>query len=717
MASESFGRLISLRSGLPLHPDNPEVVNDLGGREGVERLLGSLDDLLAHCADAFAPIGGLFSAFGKLKSRTEEIYVSYCEASTQGGTVLPCSSQLMRNLKVSVFLCPFFSATVAHCIILCLKASRRKITHLGSECVRQWSRFSETCLSLSTSPSKCLNSLLEANSEFLPVGISCDLPRIFTDFHTRIGEIVSRLDQRIPQACVAITQGIIGQQEELEAAVVDFLHCCQEINSQTRVDSTLLSGLFSVAEAISTEVKASGDLIASASSTAVTPDPASFEGRVNSLILKILVCFQDFKQLDEVVEVERGLIDQLIGCVSALPATCIVKLEGLIAALEKLSPTCTEDIVYLQGLTPLLVSLLSGVGARLRHLLHLLISWLSLGEFLAQVTFRLLNEGFCKPAALSKAAAAAGASGKEASSTCDDAGAGGADNENDEGGCTSLNAEGVDASGAKDVSKELQSQEQIEGTSDQRNEAQNQSLPDANDEGIEMSDDFEGLFDDGSGREEKDPKKDGDEGEEDELQGIDEEMGEAGDEPDELNQEMWASDGEGDDEEGEGEDGENEEKERKNAELDEAGVEDRGDHKSKGSKSTAVNEKTTSDEGKSGLDADDEEDTEGEPDDDDNDTTKTTAGNASAPAKASGSKTVAGDEKGNEKEEDEANAMEEKKRDEQRLAQQAAEMLEAEEEEAAEGEGKEEDMMDEFSENLELQPNPDEFENMDGEMQ
>lgn len=66
----------------------------------MERLLGALDDILVNCADDFEPLGNLYSIFQKLKSRVEEIQVSYCEGSMIDA-IIPCSTQVMRKLKVS----------------------------------------------------------------------------------------------------------------------------------------------------------------------------------------------------------------------------------------------------------------------------------------------------------------------------------------------------------------------------------------------------------------------------------------------------------------------------------------------------------------------------------------------------------------------------------------------------------------------------------------
>ncbi|KAL5111458.1 Midasin [Taenia crassiceps] len=668
-ASEILARLISLRSGLPQHPANPEVVDDLGGREGVERLLGSLDDILVNCADGFEPLGNLYSIFRKLKSRVEEIKVSYCGSSTVD-TIIPCSSQMMRKLK----------------------ASRQRIATLASTCVQQWIRFSETCSSLSTQPSQGLKHLLQANSSCLPLeSRSCDLPGAFIDFRSRLEEVACRLDQRIPEACSAITEDVINQQKILQVAADDFLRCYQEIESLTCPNTTLLSGLLSVAESISSEVKISGDLITlSASNSTIS---TSFEGRIDSLITKVLISLQDLKHMDKNVDGERGMINKLTGCVTALQTTCIARLGALIAGLEHLSPTSSDDILYLQCLIPLLASLLNAVALRLRHLFALLVSWLSLGEFLARVAYHLLNDGFCKPVALSKVAAANDQLSKERSLADD----GATSAENDQGGgCTGLNSEGVNTSGAKDVTKDLESQEQIEGTMDQQNQASKDeklSQPDWGEEGIEMPDDFDGALDDGSSRKEKGPEAGDDE--ENDLQGIDEQMGETGDEPDELNQEMWASDGEDDDKN-------DEEEERKNADLDEGGIEDREGSKSKGSKSTAVNVKPQSSNDKSCEDALDIED-EAEEANDATDPPTTAAPDASAAPKAVGAETVAGNG-----EETEGNASEAMKQTEQRLAQKEAELMETEKESEEMGN----DMIEEFGENMDLQPNSDDFEDI-----
>uniref|UniRef100_A0A0R3WT19 Coiled-coil domain-containing protein 142 n=1 Tax=Hydatigena taeniaeformis TaxID=6205 RepID=A0A0R3WT19_HYDTA len=669
-ASDILARLISLRSCLPHHPENLEVVDDLGGREGVERLLGSLDDILVNCANGFEPIDDFYSIFQRLQNRIEEIKVSYCESS-MAGTLLTCSSQVMWKLK----------------------ASRQRIATLASTCVQQWIRFSETCLSLSTQPSEGLNQLLQANSCYFPSeSRAFDLPRVLLDSRSRLEEIACRLDQRIPHACITVTEDVIAQQKLLQIAADDFLQCCQKINSLTCPNTTLLSGLLSVAESISTEVKISGDLLARSVSNSTTS--TSFEHHMNCLINKILICLQDLKHIDKEVEEERGMINKLTNCFSTLRTTCTPRLKILVISLEHLTPTSFDDISYLQCLFPLLASLLNAMAFRLQHLFALLISWLNLGEFLARVTFHLLNDGFCKPTALSTVAANEQLTKGEPS-----AGDGATGAENDKGdGCTSLNAEGVDTSGAKDVTKDLESQEQIEGTIDQQGQVcKNEMLSQHNwgEEGIEMPDDLDGVLDDGSGWDGKGPEAD--ENEENDLQDIDNQMGETGDEPDEINKAMWASDGEQDDED--------EEEERRNADLDEGGVEDRRGSKSERSKSTAVNAKSENGNDRSCEDAVHSDEECGEVNDATD--TNTTVHDTTGAMKPNETRTVAGDE-----EENESSASEAPKQTEERLAQEEAKLIGTEQA----GEEKCEDMVEDFGENMELQPNTDDLEDISGEL-
>ncbi|XP_065212438.1 midasin [Planococcus citri] len=125
--------------------------------------------------------------------------------------------------------------------------------------------------------------------------------------------------------------------------------------------------------------------------------------------------------------------------------------------------------------------------------------------------------------------------------------------EEEQDGKTSQDKNGMgleDGEGIKDVSDEIESQDQLEGAQ-QAGQEEKQEDKDCKEEekGIEVSDDFGGRSQD---LEKKDDENDSDEddGDEDEL---DKEMGETGEEAESLDQQIWGSDSENEeDEEGEG---------------------------------------------------------------------------------------------------------------------------------------------------------------------
>lgn len=536
-----------------------------------------------------------------------------------------------------------------------------------------------------------------------------DATRALTDFRPHLEELVSLLDQRIPLRCISITPDVLNQQKLLGSAAHDFLALCGQICSRYGSGSnTLLSGLEYVAESIAAEVKMSGELIASAFKQAPSQKPP-FSQRLGVFIPKILTTLQSLQRLDVTTKADRGMINQLTECTASISQTCATKISNIIVQLAKLtlgSSGCSEDVRLLRCVTPLLTSLLDALAIRLRQLWALLLAWLTLGEFMARVSFRLLNDGFCKPAALSKAAAS-GDGVKDATSA--DSGSGGQQQndekqDNDDGGCTSLTAEGVDTRGAKDVSKELQTQEQIEGTQDQgagsADKQEDKPEPD-NADGIEMPDDFEGAFDDGSGREDKKEEEENADGKQDDrLDGLDEQMGDTAEEPDEVNQEMWASDNE--------EEEEDESEDRKTADSKETGVQDESG-KSKQAKSTAK-EEGQRDEATPTVEAEGED--EGAANDNQESTTTAAAEEKKMREEqptGSGKETVAGEAQ-DAKDPVDDSVM---KLDEQKLAQQESELMETEEQEMEEM-GADDDALDKFAENMDIQPNAEEFEEMDG---
>lgn len=554
-------------------------------------------------------------------------------------------------------------------------------------------------------PSKSLRSLLCDNEDFLP---SQDLPTALnspvvclTTYRDRLEHFTSQLDQRIHPSCVLLTPEIDRQQELLEVSASDFVTLCHEIESKYLVDeaqTSIASSLVSVAELILSKVRECSQLIKSAKPPATSSTP--IDRRVNILIERTLLSLQSLQCVDG-PDTKGDMLEHLMNSTANLASKSVPNLMKVNSQLRNLTSHLSNEsfnvqVAYMCCVKPLIGSLVDAVQIRLKHLWGLLFIWVSIGEFLSQVTFHLLNDGFCKPPALSKAAAASGGASGESDSNE----AGDGKEQEGGGGCTSLSAEGVDASGAKDVSDQLESQEQIEGTQNQQKEERNdddEAPEDSDAQGIEMPDDFDGAFGDDKNPHANDTEEtEQDEKDEEDLNGIDEQMGDASDEPEKLNDEMWASEDE--------EDKEEEEESHDNADSKSGGV-DNKTGKSKQSKSTA-NDKSAGEEDK------------GDPEDADNDDQKvndvdkneTVAGTDTPKeqAQASGQETVAGDENENNSEET-GQQQEEMKKDEANLAGQEAERIDAEENEEP---NQTEDVVDEFTENMEIEPDSNEFEDL-----
>ncbi|VDN22364.1 unnamed protein product, partial [Dibothriocephalus latus] len=363
-AADCLGRLLAIRSALPRHPEDPEVSRDLGGRDGVERLLGCLDDLLLRCFDALDPLGKLGDTFEALQTRLLELdslrRISVVDGDATAGDLQPCSMQTLR----------------------CLKVSRLRIAELASECIAQWTKFWETCSTLqstSEKPSSCLTALLADNEDILPPTLATVPPALLKPsltlqaYHSRLEDIASRLNQPIPEHCRLITPEIRVQQETLATAAADLLACCRDIGSDHTLgpEATLLTGMSRVANSITEEIASSNNFLLS-SKPSLSPTPPAVES------------LQTDSQL-------RRLIGQLSTSTSTVLPTLLN---------------------YLHCVTPLIESLLYLVSTRLRQWWALLYAWLSVGEYMSRVVLRLLNDGFCKPSTLSKAAAAVGVGGE-----------------------------------------------------------------------------------------------------------------------------------------------------------------------------------------------------------------------------------------------------------------------------------------------------------------
>ncbi|VDO48426.1 unnamed protein product [Schistosoma margrebowiei] len=206
-------------------------------------------------------------------------------------------------------------------------------------------------------------------------------------------------------------------------------------------------------------------------------------------------------------------------------------------------------IIIIQCIYPLMDGLSKALCIRCVQFWHLLDIWFKLGEFAMQITGRIITEGFCRPANLARDNQLTGDENGSSSSSSK------ADNEQSmdkggESGGTSLTSNTNDAVNAKDVTNELECQEQIEGLLNDRKQQRddndlnkNRNDKDNNTNGIEMpDDDFDGQYDD---PDLENCDLDNDDSEQLEQENFDDKMDETdGHNDDDLAKEMWASDDE-----------------------------------------------------------------------------------------------------------------------------------------------------------------------------
>lgn len=201
---------------------------------------------------------------------------------------------------------------------------------------------------------------------------------------------------------------------------------------------------------------------------------------------------------------------------------------------------------------PFLDQLSNCVQVRVAQFWNWLDSWTSLGEAMLRITGQLLTDGFCRPAGLIPGEG----SGEEGDSS-GSGGGGGADAQssstNPDGsqtGATSLTAQGVNAANAKDVSDQIESEEQVEGLIQDRDNEQpsdksdNADRDNSQNQGIEMPDDnFSGALEDAL------TVPDTDDQEEENTEQLENRMHDGDDlggGSDDLSKEMWASEDEDD---------------------------------------------------------------------------------------------------------------------------------------------------------------------------
>lgn len=255
--------------------------------------------------------------------------------------------------------------------------------------------------------------------------------------------------------------------------------------------------------------------------------------KVYSLIDAILVAVQDMKKIkvkpDLQLEENQEMADEYIKEQHAHQFTMVNALH-----MDVVSKRCVESLDLAHELLATHASDVCSIMQQLYPFLqqYMLLAQHSIGEFLvhhksmAKLTYALINsfsiiisKGFCMPQ--------------------------GADEEAEEGeGEGTAAGTGIgEGEGTKDVSEEIEDEEQVLGT--QNEEPQPKSdKKDTKEEkkGMEMENDFEGEMEDIEHDENEDEQKDQDE-EEEEEQDLDDEIGDVDDmDPDAVDDKMWGDD-------------------------------------------------------------------------------------------------------------------------------------------------------------------------------
>ncbi|KER24406.1 hypothetical protein T265_07921 [Opisthorchis viverrini] len=564
--------LVALRGGLPRTPGPPgatpetvsEIVTELGGPTNLARLTGLADDLLNNCVAAIRSCSQLTEAANQLFVQSDAF------RSTFDGKADSCSSDVAKD---DVIYVPLGSD---HIQLRRIRTSVKTVGQLARDALQQCTLFWGVCHQLqSTTPVttddlKCIfGSDLWEN---LVAPVALPSIKVFADFCRHI--CANYLD-RLTAAVEAISENV-----NLISASPTFLLTHSSCQIYVCL-STALESFLSISDAIVSDCRQNGFHNNVESSLARTTDRLRFEYQFLSTIvtqnaLRALRCdeiskeecdsalcvltdnliqsilrtlgtlyhadrySEDMGQIDLLLhfsdEMSVSASDLILAQVNKLLTRCRVKLE------QSQGDVLTSGVRLTRAVFPLVDALSKAVELRATQFWQLLDEWTRLGERVLRITGRLLVDGFCRPAGLDRSMSDEANGGM----SCDNQALDSREQEGSGGG-TSLTAEGVDTTGAKDVSKELECQEQIEGLMDETqktNQADDHGAAEDESEGIEMPDDnFRGEF--------GDDQPLGIDEQEDELssaedtQDLENRMGDgANGASDEVFKEMWASDNE-----------------------------------------------------------------------------------------------------------------------------------------------------------------------------
>ncbi|KAA3678765.1 midasin [Paragonimus westermani] len=581
---QRLARLIALRAGLPRTPGPPDatpetvsaIIGELGGPANLARLVGLADDLLNQCTTAMGVCSRVDSMARDFSQRTDA-----CRASLCGIVVTTNDVGKLEHDEVQAPTCiPFGSdKTVLHRI----KASIHTVGQLAQDTVHMSSIFWKACSQQSLAyPSKHLTDLREVfGSEiwdsmvqthlstsvdaFDPLCIRME--QYLTQLDTVAADVRNSASSMLSSQAFLFTPCWVQWHCQFSTSVNTLLTVISEMMAECARSGFRFTALDQQLSCVSSRMRAELELLscnlASARKTyTVELSPISshggdtqYEVLANNLIKSVLSTMETLYHADRQINVtekdmsEKSQIELLNHYAQATCRACKLNLKHvskylscLCSQLEQSDPSIFPvRLRLLRSLFPLIDALMQSVQLRSVQFWQLLDSWARLAECILRITGRLLTDGFCRPAGLDRSA-----TGTDGCTPTDNQ-IGQTQEAN--GGGTSLTAEGVDTTGAKDVSNELECQEQIEGLMDDSGQDSEQNNQDekrheGESEGIEMPDDnFQGEFEDPDLMQDEKVDESLDETPGDEL---DDRMGGTGGQSDGLSKEMWASEDEDD---------------------------------------------------------------------------------------------------------------------------------------------------------------------------
>ncbi|KAL3316045.1 AAA ATPase midasin [Cichlidogyrus casuarinus] len=527
-ALHAFRRLLALRSCVPNCPEESDMIQELGGPSTVSKLLGLLDDLVHQSADCWLKL------LGSVHAKRDQLAQH---------TVAPlmCRPGQMHFLPAS---------TVTQ-----LRRHRNIIAETASQLQQDLANF-WTAVQIAAdklnNPELVPHLVTDYSSVLHQAGLSeasvpnCQLPEIFLsaqDVAQTRAQLEPKMDQLLGCLCVHVDENLSkylkdelhSQQNAMEGSLVELTATLSQLQSlfgQTIVPN-FQGRLQSMDEALHA-IK----LLLSADAPQTTEN-AAFADKLETIVTRILSLAEKLILVDKEAE-----CDDLLTAIGNYGNTWVSQILPQICSIEravarlKRSVTSTEQLCQMASLGLLLDAVSDLLKLREQQLWRLFAEWCGIGISFSQILAQLFTQGFCKV----KGATEGAGSGPGTGTQSDTAGEG-----EEQDGCTSLGQEmaGDEAAGARDVSEQIECQEQIEGLAqpqqqEQKDEGSDDAPPQAQDQGIEMPDDFAGQHEEGTlGEEDEKPPELDDERMAEEEQENQQNEG--------LNSEMWASEDEQED--------------------------------------------------------------------------------------------------------------------------------------------------------------------------